>query len=82
MDGLLTFALIFLLIIFLLRWLAPIIFRLFIRRMTRFNMRDYQSKKQNVAYKKGETTIISHGEERTEVPKDFGDYTDYEEIKE
>jgi len=37
--------------------------------------------KQNVAYKKGETTIVSHGQKQSEVPKDLGDYIDYEDIK-
>jgi predicted membrane protein len=81
MDALLTFLLVVVLIFFILRLLFPVIIRLFIRRLTGFNMRSHQHKNQKVAYKKGETTIVSHGEERSEVPKDFGDYTDYEEIK-
>jgi hypothetical protein len=77
MDALLTFIFVVILIFFVLRLLFPIILRFFIRRITGFN----PQKNQNVAYKKGETTIISHGKQDSEVPKDFGDYTDYEEIK-
>ena len=81
MDAFLTFILVILLIFFILRLLFPVILRMFIRRITGFNTRSHQHKGQKVAYKKGETTIISNGEERSEVPNDFGDYTDYEEIK-
>jgi hypothetical protein len=81
MDALLTFFLVVILIIFILRLLFPVLIRLFIKRMTGFNTHSHQQRNQNVAYKKGETTIISHGKEHSEVPKDFGDYTDYEEIK-
>ncbi|MCL2511602.1 MAG: hypothetical protein FWF09_06090 [Bacteroidales bacterium] len=38
-------------------------------------------KRKNVAYRKGNTTIVSHGKEQSEVPKDLGDYIDYEEVK-
>ncbi|MCL2041614.1 MAG: DUF4834 family protein [Bacteroidales bacterium] len=81
MDALLTFVLVVLLIFFILRLLFPVLIRLFIRRVTGFNAHNHQRPNQNIAYKKGETTIISHGEERSEVPKELGDYTDYEEVK-
>jgi hypothetical protein len=81
MDALLTFFLVVILIIFILRLLFPVLIRLFIKRMTRSNPYNHQQKNQNVAYQKGETTIISHGKEHSEVPEDLGDYTDYEEIK-
>jgi len=81
MDGLLTFILVVVLIFFILRLLFPIVLRLLFRRMTDVNPHQNQQNNQNIAYKKGETTIISHGEEHSEVPKDFGDYTDYEEVK-
>ena len=76
----LTIILILILIFFFLRLLFSFVLRLFVRRMTG-NTYKNQRRNQNVAYRKGETTIISHGEERSEVPKDFGDYTDYEEVK-
>jgi len=70
-----TTILIILVIFFFLRLLFPTLLRLFFRRMTR------PHRNQNVAYKKGETTITSHGKEHSEVPKNFGDYTEYEEVK-
>jgi len=81
MDALLTFILVVILIFFILRLLFPVILRMFIRRIMGFNTHSQQPKGQKVTYKKGETTIISNGEERSEVPNDFGDYIDYEEIK-
>ena len=85
MDGFLTFILIVVAIYFVFRYSFPVFFRLFIRRVTGFDMRNHQNHQrqkqhQNVAYKKGETTIISHGNERSEIPNDFGDYIDYKEI--
>ena len=77
MDSLLTFFFVVVLIFFILRLLFPLIIRLFVKHTLGFNAR----KRENVAYKKGETTIVSHGEQSSEVPKDFGDYTDYEEVK-
>ena len=73
---LLTTILIILVIFFFLRLLFSTAIRLFFRRMTR-----NPQGKQNVAYKKGETTIVSHGQKQSEVPKDLGDYIDYEDIK-
>jgi hypothetical protein len=81
MDGLLTFVLIVVLIFFILRLLFPVILRLLFRRVMGFNPQKNHQKNQNVAYKKGETTIISHGTEQSEVPKELGDYIDYEEVK-
>ena len=81
MDALLTFILVVILIFFILRLLFPVILRLFIRRITGFNTRSHQYTNQKVAYKKGETTIISNEKGRSEVPNDFGEYADYEEIK-
>jgi len=72
----LTLILILLLIFIFLRLLFSPILRFFFRR-AEFN----PQRKQNVAYRKGETTIISHENQQSEVPKDFGDYTDYEEVK-
>jgi len=59
-------------------------FRLLFSAVFRFLfgwMRPNRQRKQNVAYRKGDTTIVSHGKDRSEVPKDFGDYTEYEEVK-
>jgi hypothetical protein len=81
MNAFLTFVLTVVLIFFILRLLFPVILRLFIRRITGFNTHNHQPKGQKVAYKKGETTIISQGEGHSEVPNDFGDYIDYEEVK-
>jgi len=82
MDALLTLALVVLLIFFILRLLFPVLLRVFIRRIAGLNnTHSRQPKGQKVAYKKGETTIISNGQGHSEVPNDFGDYTDYEEIK-
>ena len=76
----LTIILILILIFLFLRLLFSFVLRLFVRRMTG-NAYKNQRRNQNVAYRKGETTIISHGEGRSEVPKDLGDYIDYEEVK-
>ena len=73
----LTAILILLLIFLFLRLLFSVIFRLLFGWTTKLKPR----KDKNTAYKKGETTIISHGKDRSEVPKDFGDYIDYEEVK-
>lgn len=79
----LTFLLIIVLIGLLVRLLFPVFLRSAARKMAGNNPNSGEKRngRGNVAYKKGETTVVSHGEERSEVPKDFGDYTDYEEIK-
>jgi hypothetical protein len=73
-----TAILILILIFLFLRLLFSAVFRLLFGWTTRIK----RQKNQNVAYKKGETTIISHGKDRSEVPKSFDDYTDYEEVRE
>jgi hypothetical protein len=72
-----TAILILVIIILFIRLLFAAIFRLLFG-WTRIFRRE---KGKKADYKKGETTIISHGKDRSEVPKNFGDYIDYVEVK-
>ncbi|MDR0364634.1 MAG: DUF4834 family protein [Bacteroidales bacterium] len=83
MDFLLTLIL-FAIVFFLI---ARAILNIFIRRTTpKYNTTENtankkRSRRGNVAYKDEKTTVISHGEERSEVPNNFGEYIDFEEIE-
>ena len=72
-----TAVLILLVLIFFILLLFSAIFRLLFGWTRIFR----RTKDKKADYKKGETTIISHGKDRSEVPKNFGDYIDYVEVK-
>jgi hypothetical protein len=72
-----TVVLILVIIILFIRLLFAAIFRLLFGWTRIFR----RKKDKKADYKKGKTTIISHGKDRSEVPKNFGDYIDYVEVK-
>ena len=72
-----TAVLILLVLIFFILLLFSAIFRLLFGWTRIFR----RKKDKKADYKKGKTTIISHGKDRSEVPKNFGDYIDYVEVK-
>jgi hypothetical protein len=72
----LTIILILLILYLVMRLLFATVFRVLFGWTRGKNQR----KKQNVAYKKGKTTIISPGKQHSDVPKELGDYTEFEEV--
>lgn len=82
MDFLITVILIILLIYFVGRAALRVYLRRAASRAANNTAYRRNSKRGNVAYQDDKTTVISHGEERSEVPTDFGEYTDFEEVKE
>jgi hypothetical protein len=60
--------------------LFPVVLRSLFKRFTGISENQRRNNRQST-YKNGETTITSNNNIGSEVPKDFGEYTDFEEIK-
>lgn len=76
----------FLLIVFVVFYLILLLGRLYIRRFIRKNSRQYQQQKEQTKnggrrHKTGDTFVQYKPNEKKNIPKDEGDYVDYEEIK-
>lgn len=76
----------FLLIVFVVFYVILLLGRLYIRRFIKRNSRQYQQQKDrtqagNERQKRGETYVQYKPDEKKNIPKDEGDYVDYEEIK-